>query len=344
MAGWNGSGTYSRYHDWTTDEAGAVAIDATRMDQEDDTIAAGINACLAKNGENVPTANLPMGTYKHTGVGNASARTQYAAAGQIQDAGLIYAASSGTDTYTATLSPAITAYATGQAFLVKFGNANTGASTINFNAVGAKSIVKGASTALAAGDIIAGQISWCVYDGTNFILTTVRVAGVQTIWVPAGAMTAATTSGAAAAQVETATNKLNIPVLDFDQTTDEFACFSVRMPKGWNLGTVTFAPSWIAGSTGDVVWGLQAVAISNDDVYDAAYGTAQTSTDSVTATTDLMIGPTSSAITIAGTPAAEDWVAFRVYRDADNGSDTLAADARLVGVTIYYTTTKPTDD
>jgi len=40
---------------------------------------------------------------------------------------------------------------------------------------------------------------------------------------------------------------------------------------------------------------------------------------------------------VAGTPGAEEYVAFRVYRDANNGSDTMTGDARLMGVKIHYT-------
>jgi len=74
----------------------------------------------------------------------------------------------GTDTYAATLSPAITAYVSTQVFNIKFTNGNTGAATININAIGAKSIVKNGSAALISGDIIAGQIYTLAYDGTNF--------------------------------------------------------------------------------------------------------------------------------------------------------------------------------
>jgi hypothetical protein len=37
-----------------------------------------------------------------------------------------------------------------------------------------------------------------------------------------------------------------------------------------------------------------------------------------------------------GTPATGELVQFRVYRDADNGSDTHTGDAQLIGIKIYY--------
>ena len=82
----------------------------------------------------------------------------------------LYAVATGTDTYAITVTPAPTAYAAGNIYYVKFTNANTGAATLNVNALGVKSIVKGTSTALVAGDIPAGRVALLTYDGTNFII------------------------------------------------------------------------------------------------------------------------------------------------------------------------------
>lgn len=167
-------------------------------------------------------------------------------------------------------------------------------------------------------------------------------AGKQTIWVPAGAMTPRTTNGPASATTESTTNDVMNKLLDFDQTTSEGAQFTVAFPKNWNLGTVTFIPYWTAASgSGTVTWTLAGVAISNDDVIDAAFGTAQSSTDTLIATTDVHVGPESSAITIAGTPAQDDIVYFQVTRDV---ADTLTADARLIGIKVIYTTSVNTDN
>lgn len=82
-----------------------------------------------------------------------------------------YAADTGTaNTYAITLSPAPAALAAGQRVRFKVANANTAASTLNVNSLGAKSLVKSGSTALASGDLAAGQIVTAVYDGTNWQL------------------------------------------------------------------------------------------------------------------------------------------------------------------------------
>lgn len=80
----------------------------------------------------------------------------------------ISATASGTNTYTATITPAITSYGSTQRFFIKFTNANTGTSTLNLNSLGAIAIKKNVSSALATGDILAGQIMCIAYDGTNF--------------------------------------------------------------------------------------------------------------------------------------------------------------------------------
>jgi hypothetical protein len=172
-------------------------------------------------------------------------------------------------------------------------------------------------------------------------------AGRHAVFVPAAAMSPSATGGCAAlATIASAANQPDIQTLDFDPTTQEFAQFSLRMPKSWDEGTVTFVPVWSHAATTTnfgVVWGLQGVAVSNDDAIAAAYGTAQTSTDTGGTTNDLYVGPESSAITIAGTPAAEDVVFFRVARVPADGSDTMAIDARLHGITLYITTNAGND-
>lgn len=172
-------------------------------------------------------------------------------------------------------------------------------------------------------------------------------AGKHAIWIAAGSITPSASGGCAAlATIASAANQPDIQTLDFDATTQEYAQFSIRMPKSWNEGTVTFSPVWSHAATATnfgVVWDLQAVAVSDDDAIAAAFGTAQTSTDTGGTTNDLYAGPESSAITIAGTPAAEDVVFFRVSRVTGNGSDTMAIDARLHGITLYITTDAEND-
>ena len=154
---------------------------------------------------------------------------------------------------------------------------------------------------------------------------------------PASGMFAATTNGAASGQIETSSNKVNAKVFDFDASTEEYVCFNIPAPDFWDLGTITVQFFWTAPSgSGDVIWGAQALARSNDDALDTAYGTAQTVTDTLISANDEHVTSITSAITVGGTPAKGDQLYFRVYRDADAGGDTLNADARLLGVKIKF--------
>jgi microcystin-dependent protein len=83
---WSG-GTFTRVDGatgWQDDEAAGTGIEAGLMDTAFNDLATdGINQSLNKAGQNTPTANLPMGGYKHTGVANASASDEYVAYGQL---------------------------------------------------------------------------------------------------------------------------------------------------------------------------------------------------------------------------------------------------------------------
>jgi hypothetical protein len=185
-------------------------------------------------------------------------------------------------------------------------------------------------------------------DGTNYSVSVKGGPGKQTIWVPAAAMVPRTdTSGGGPATTTTtsATNKIVYKSLDFDTTTQEFAQFTVAFPKGWDLGTVTFIPYWKAGSgSGGVTWGLSGLATSDNDTLDTATGTAQTSADTFIGATVMQVGPESSAITIAGTPAAGDIVSFQVNRTVADANDTLGVDAQLVGIKVIYNLLTTTDN
>jgi hypothetical protein len=174
----------------------------------------------------------------------------------------------------------------------------------------------------------------------------VKIAGTETMWVPAAAMYGATTNGAAAEQIETTATRPDMKVLDFDAGTDEFAQFSVAFPKSWNEGTVTYQVYWTPASTntGNCIFGLQGVSCGDSDTIDIAYGTAVNITDAGIGTIeDQQVSAVSSAITIAGSPAVDQLTYFQLFRDANAGGDTFSADARVLGIKIFFTTDAAND-
>lgn len=73
---WNGLGQFVLNPLYSPEINGNI-IDAVRYNGLTSDLAAGITASIAKNGENVPIANLPMGGFKHTGAAAATAAGQY---------------------------------------------------------------------------------------------------------------------------------------------------------------------------------------------------------------------------------------------------------------------------
>jgi len=162
--------------------------------------------------------------------------------------------------------------------------------------------------------------------------------GATNLWIPASAWIPRTTAGCGVDSREIgSTNRQNFDELLFDAGTDEFAQALVIMPSNYNNSTITARFYWTAASgSGDVIWGLQGRAYADDDALDTAHGTAQTATDTLLAADDMHVSAATSAVTIGGTPAANTPIQFQVYRDADAGGDTLAVDARLLGVEIIF--------
>jgi len=174
----------------------------------------------------------------------------------------------------------------------------------------------------------------------------VKIAGTETMWIPSSAMYGASTNGADAQQVETTATRPDMKVLDFDAGTDEFAQFSVAFPKSWNEGTVTYQVYWTPASTntGDCIFGLQGVSCGDSDTIDIAYGTAVNITDAGIGTVeDQQVSAVSSAVTIAGSPAVDQQTYFQLFRDANAGGDTFSADARVLGVKLFFTTDAAND-
>ena len=178
-------------------------------------------------------------------------------------------------------------------------------------------------------------------------VNAVKIAGKETIWIPATAMYPSETGGSPNPETIEITADANRPVIKaiaFDKDTDEYAQFSVAFPKSWNEGTVTFQPYFTANTTntGTALFMLKGVAISDDDAISTDFGTAQGTAKAHSGTAyDLDVGAESSAITIAGSPAAGDQVFFAIFRDVSG--DDLTADALLTGIKLFFTTDAAND-
>ena len=173
----------------------------------------------------------------------------------------------------------------------------------------------------------------------------VKIAGTETIFVPAQAMFGTTTNGADAQAIETTATRPDMKVLDFDASTIEYAQFSIAMPKSWNEGVITFQAFWSPSNTdtGAALIGLQGVSVANDATSDVTFDAAVDVTDNGTGTVeDVLVSPVSANVTVKAA-AADTYTYFQVARNATSGSDSFTGDARLLGIKIFYTTDAAND-
>lgn len=214
----DGSGTFTR--DGVAASTGAT-ISASNYNTEIVGIASALTASIAKDGQTTPSANLPMGSYKHTGVAAASgaSRTEYVSGAVAQDGGVHWCSTAGGtgNAITLTPTPAIAAYAAGQVFRFIASANNTSTVTVAVSGLSAKAVQK-ATAAMASGDIASGATYEIVYDGTAFQIAEFAIPSDGVTSVVAG-------SGIGVSGTTTATVSLSISGLTEDTTPDESADF-----------------------------------------------------------------------------------------------------------------------
>lgn len=158
----DGSGNYSA-------PAGQPVVPGTTISSTvhnnlvDDLIAV-LTASISRDGQTTPTANLPMGGFKHTGVAEGTLRTHYSALSQVQDAAVrVVNTVIGTNTISGTLSPPISTYAPGMVVVLVPVADNTATVTLALNGLPAKNINKFGTLGLVASDMKTGVPAYLVY-------------------------------------------------------------------------------------------------------------------------------------------------------------------------------------
>lgn len=191
------------------------------------------------------------------------------------------------------------------------------------------------------------------------------VVGKETMWIPARQMystkqgdSGVTTGADGQAGAGSTTSNLvplkvaltaGQPLLDawaFDEATQEEVQFTVAFPDRWDEGTLTYQVFWTANSTNadDVLWDLQALAVDVTENIDAAFTTTTGVTGSNQAAVYRMNRTSESgAFAVDGGPTPGNVVFFRLARDAADVLDTLAVDALLIGIKLYWTSDAATD-
>jgi microcystin-dependent protein len=190
-------GTRTGSQTWQEADAAGVDIVSNDHDTHDQDLADGISACFLRDGGNTATANLPMGGFRFTNLGDATALNQALTAKQSLNNAVQYCSVGGSaNTVTLLTGFSASSYTAGMTVSWVVATTNTGAVTINVDSLGAKALVRadGAHTALVAGDLPIGALVEAQYDGTRFQLrspaTTSTSADVLARIVKAGTIVA----------------------------------------------------------------------------------------------------------------------------------------------------------
>ena len=137
--------------------------------------------------------------------------------------------------------------------------------------------------------------------------------------------------------------------LDFDASSYEYARVFLPMPKAWDLGPVDVRIGWAPAdaNAGNVVWAARASVINADDAtsnFALDFGGVASATSAAPgAMTELQVAILTDC-TPSGTPAAGSLLSILIARSATSGSDTYAADARLVFVEVLFGVTSNSDE
>lgn len=253
-----------------------------------------------------------------------------------------------TDSYSCSLSPAITGYVTGTAYVFRANTANTGAASINFNSLGAKTIVKQQNVTLADNDIKAGQLVEVIYDGTNMQMISPPSTGggaSTTTWTFTAPAAGCSYSVAATGwQIESSTTAPDLICITGSNAVIAAAEFDAnermevrsQIPPGWS-GTVTATFLWRATVTsGSATWAIQFACVADGETLDPSWNTATTIADTAAGTSGIANTATTAAITLPGNCAAGSSLLMRVYLSAHTLS---GAKPQLVRVTLQGTRT-----
>lgn len=257
----------------------------------------------------------------------------------------------GNDTYTCGLTPALTAYTAGSCLVLNPNAANTGAATVNVDSLGAKSILSRSGGALSDGDITADKPITVCYDGTQYIIQGDGGSGASSAqWhhfrgavcqnTVAGAGFSTPSSNAPTADCDSGTNTL-FGVLQFTEASTQSAQTWFQLPDSFTSAEVELY--WRTSATsGDVAWQFQTACLATSEALGngGSGGPSWNTTQEITSTAD---GTARDIVRIALTSltttgcAANELLLLRISRDPTDAQDTIAATAELVSLSIKIT-------
>lgn len=205
------------------------------------------------------------------------------------------------------------------------------------------SAIKTVSSAVAGGGITANSTDTLTNKTIDAEGTGNSITQPFRIWFPAAGCSNTTaasfwdlpTSTPAVAACVTGTNTQK-GVLDFADTSGGFSAQnSLLLPADW-AGNIDARIIWsTSATTGNAKWSLSTIctAVDASETDDPAFNTASTVTTAAPGTANRLQTSSISSVTITGCAAGES-LHLKIFRDGNDGSDTIAATARLIGIEV----------
>jgi hypothetical protein len=266
----NGSGTFTRIYNWVSDAANGIKIRADRMDAEFDGIATGLSTALTKDGQTTPTANIPMGTFKITGLGNATTGTD---ALNRTSGDARYGQLAAANAFTTTNTFAVGIGNCGSSALF---NTNVGSGTLAANTTGTNNTAVGVS-ALLANTTGANNVA------TGYLALQGNTTGNENTAFGRSALAANTTGGTNTALGYAA---LTVSTTAAANTALGYSALIAATTGGSNTAVGYFALSALTTDTnctglgnGAAVTGSNQVQLGDSATTTYVYGTVQNRSD-----------------------------------------------------------------
>lgn len=164
----DGAGTFARLYSWTQDKLAGIKILAERMDREMDGFAAGLSNCITRDGQSLPTDDIPFNDKRITELGDATSDTD-AVNRRTGDAryglgGRAVTASGASSAYAISTSLGLQSLTDGQVFTFIANHTSTSTTpTLNIDGLGAKAIKGSGGATLPVGAIVSGGVYQATY-------------------------------------------------------------------------------------------------------------------------------------------------------------------------------------
>lgn len=245
--GWQG-GVFSVSIDMSANDAAGIPIVSSAFSNQMDVVKAGINDTLNKAGQNQPTANLPMGGFRHTQAGAPTEADQYMRVREIIHSFPIFmtdseAASSLSLSVASSLYPVSLTAGMWVRLKVDANKPSASASEISFHVNGlSANVVSHGTNRLWPGAFTSGQIHELIYDGSAWHLQNPGAVWVTRHfnrikgWAQSGAVV--TAAGLPAISVDSPLFGISVDMRRLGDKAEVRVATSLGKPPAGNAGGI----------------------------------------------------------------------------------------------------------